>query len=71
METIRFILAENVLTPRCPNCKIAFLDFKGCFAVNCNQSVDYEKSNVMHVPRVLTRFSTKLLLLYVITMVEE
>lgn len=28
-------ITEHILTLRCPRCKVAFLDFEGCFALKC------------------------------------
>lgn len=33
---IRLDIVENVLTLRCPRCKVAFLDYEGCAALTCS-----------------------------------
>lgn len=35
-ELIRVDVIDNVLTLRCPQCRLAFLDFSGCLALTCS-----------------------------------
>lgn len=35
-ELLRLNLIENVLTLKCPNCTLAFIDFDGCHNVTCH-----------------------------------
>ena len=37
VELLRLELIENVLTLKCPGCKIAFFDFDGCHNVTCHK----------------------------------
>jgi hypothetical protein len=35
---LKFQIIEEILTPRCPRCKTAFIDFDGCFALTCSNN---------------------------------
>ena len=35
-ERLRLEIIENILTLKCPRCKVAFLDYSGCAALTCS-----------------------------------
>jgi len=37
IRTVRYHITENILTLKCPRCGQAFLDFIGCFALQCSR----------------------------------
>jgi hypothetical protein len=40
-EKIRIDIIENILTLRCPRCKMAFIDYDGCAAITCTCRAEF------------------------------
>jgi hypothetical protein len=35
VDRLRKQIVDDILTPKCPRCKLAYFDFEGCFALTC------------------------------------